>query len=69
MGGENFWNNREAAQKVVEETSRLRKRIEPLRVAENQLADLVGMVELGQAEPESNLSRELKSSWPQPAHT
>ncbi len=50
MGGENFWNNREAAQKVVEETSRLRKRIEPLRVAENQLADLVGMVELGQAE-------------------
>ena len=50
MGGENFWNNREAAQKVVEETSRLRKRIEPLRVAENQLADLVGLVELGQAE-------------------
>jgi peptide chain release factor 2 len=50
MAGENFWNNREAAQKVVEETSRLRKRIEPLRVAENQLADLVGMVELGQAE-------------------
>jgi len=53
MGGENFWNNREAAQKVVEETSRLRKRIEPLRVAENQLADLVGLVELGQAEDEA----------------
>ncbi len=53
MGGENFWNNREAAQKVVEETSRLRKRIEPLRVAENQLTDLVGMVELGQAEDEA----------------
>ena len=53
MGGENFWNNREAAQKVVEETSRLRKRIEPLRVAENQLAEMVGMVELGQAEDEA----------------
>ena len=53
MGGENFWNNRDAAQKVVEETSRLRKRIEPLRVAENQLTDLVGMVELGQAEDEA----------------
>ncbi len=57
MGGENFWNNREAAQKVVEETSRLRKRIEPLRVAENQLADLVGMVELGQAEDEATQSQ------------
>ena len=57
MGAENFWNNREAAQKVVEETSRLRKRIEPLRVAENQLADLVGMVELGQAEDEATQSQ------------
>ena len=47
MAAENFWDNRENAQKFVEESSSLRKRIEPFRKAETQLADLLGMVELG----------------------
>ena len=53
MAGEQFWDHREAAQKVVEEAARLRKRTEPFRKAERQLEDLLGMVELGQAEDES----------------
>ena len=52
MAGDNFWDKREAAQKVVEECARLRRRIEPFRSAEKQLADLIGMVELGQEEEE-----------------
>ena len=39
MAGDNFWDHREAAQKVVEEAARLRKRTEPFRKAESQLAD------------------------------
>ena len=53
MAGDNFWDHREAAQKVVEEAARLRKRTEPFRKAERQLEDLLGMVELGQAEDEA----------------
>ena len=53
MAGEQFWDHREAAQKVVEEAARLRKRTEPFRKAERQLEDLMGMVELGQAEDEA----------------
>ena len=53
MAGEQFWEHREAAQKVVEEAARLRKRTEPFRKAERQLEDLLGMVELGQAEDEA----------------
>ena len=53
MAGEQFWDHREAAQKVVEEAARLRKRTEPFRKAERQLEDLLGMVELGQAEDEA----------------
>ena len=53
MAGEQFWDQREAAQKVVEEAARLRKRTEPFRKAERQLEDLLGMVELGQAEDEA----------------
>ena len=62
MAGEQFWDHREAAQKVVEEAARLRKRTEPFRKAERQLEDLLGMVELGQAEDEAtqaNLAEEI----------
>ena len=64
MAGDNFWDNREAAQRVVEECARLRRRIEPFRSAERQLADLIGMVELGQEEEEETqalLIEEIKA--------
>ncbi len=54
MAVDSFWDNRKAAQKVVEECADLRKRIEPLRAAEKQLDDLQLMVELGVEEDEAN---------------
>lgn len=62
MSADNFWDDRENAQKFVEEASALRKRIDPYRKAVNQLADLQGMVELGAEEDEaiqSDLAEEL----------
>src|SRR5437867_5952860 len=52
MGADNFWNNRDQAQKLIEEANSLRERIEPLLKAEKQLEDFQVMVELGEAEPE-----------------
>jgi peptide chain release factor 2 len=51
MAAENFWNNREQAQKLIEEASTLRNKIEPLLDAEKRLDDLRVMIELAEAEP------------------
>jgi peptide chain release factor 2 len=51
MAKESFWNNREAAQKVVEEASGIKKRLEPLGEAEKQANDLQVLIELAEAEP------------------
>jgi peptide chain release factor 2 len=53
MAGESFWNNREQAQKLIEESNSLRNKIEPLLKAEKELEDFRVMVELGEAEPEN----------------
>jgi peptide chain release factor 2 len=52
MATENFWNNREQAQKLIDEANSLRTKTEPLLKAEKQLEDFHVMVELGEAEPE-----------------
>ena len=51
MAAENFWNNREQAQKLIDEANSLRNKTEPLLKAEKQLEDFHVMVELGDAEP------------------
>ena len=64
MAAETFWNNREEAQKLIDEASSLRKRIEPLFESEKKLEDLQVMAELAEAEPESAqpaLARELEA--------
>lgn len=53
MAAESFWNNREQAQKLIEESNSLRNKIEPLFKAEKQLEDFQVMLELGEAEPEA----------------
>lgn len=53
MAAETFWNNREQAQKLIEESNSLRTRIDPLLKAEKELEDFRVMVELGEAEPDS----------------
>jgi len=66
MAGDSFWNNREQAQKLIDEANSLRKRIDPLIKAEKQVEDFHVMVELSEGEPEAeqikhqkNLEREL----------
>ncbi len=51
MAADNFWNNREQAQKLIDEANSLRGKIEPLIEAERHLDDFRVMVELGQSEP------------------
>src|SRR5947207_9087017 len=51
MAADNFWNNREQAQKLIDESNALRGKTEPLLKAEKQLEDFHVMVELGEAEP------------------
>src|SRR5262245_30822931 len=53
MAGDTFWNNREQAQKLIEEASTLRNKVDPLLKAEKELEDFHVMVELGEAEPEA----------------
>ncbi|MGH7940296.1 MAG: peptide chain release factor 2 [Limisphaerales bacterium] len=53
MAEEGFWNNRERAQQIIDESNSLRNKIEPLLDAEKQLADFRDLVELGQGEPEA----------------
>jgi peptide chain release factor 2 len=53
MAAETFWNNREQAQKSIDEATSLRKKVDPLLQAEKKLEDFQVMVELGEHEPES----------------
>ncbi len=53
MAAETFWNNREQAQKLIDEASSLRRNLDPLLDAERKLEDLQVMVELAEAEPEA----------------
>jgi len=51
MTRDNFWDVREKAQKFIDESNALKKKVEPFIAAEKQLADLEVMIELGEAEP------------------
>jgi peptide chain release factor 2 len=66
MATDNFWNNREKAQALIDEANSLRNKIEPLLQAEKQLEDFRVMLELGEGEPpeaqaqvEQELTRDL----------
>jgi peptide chain release factor 2 len=64
MAGETFWNNREQAQRLIDESNTLRNKIDPLLRAEKDLDDLRVMIELGEAEPEQaqeKIQRELEA--------
>jgi peptide chain release factor 2 len=51
MAGESFWNNQEAAQKVINEANDIRGKLDPLARFGKQFEDLKVMLELAQAEP------------------
>lgn len=60
MAQDTFWNNREQAQKLIDEASLIRKKIEPLFGTEKKLDDLKVMIELCEAEPEEAQLKHLK---------
>jgi peptide chain release factor 2 len=64
MAGETFWNNRDQAQKLIEEANELRKKVDPLLQFEEQIEHCRVMLELGESEPQSaqlKLERELEA--------
>jgi peptide chain release factor 2 len=63
MAAETFWNNRDQAQKIIDEANGLRGKTEPLLKAEKELEDFKVMVELGLSEPpeaQARLEQELE---------
>ncbi len=67
MAAEGFWNNNEQAQKIIEESNGLKRRVEPFLKAEKQFEDFQVMLELGEAEPpdaqmtlQTEMERDLK---------
>lgn len=51
MAADSFWNNQELAKKTIEETNRLKKKVEPLLKFESRSADTSVLLELGESEP------------------
>jgi peptide chain release factor 2 len=50
MAADTFWDNREQAQKLIDEAGSLRKKIDPLEAADKRVEDFRVMVELGREE-------------------
>src|ERR1041385_7899197 len=67
MAAENFWNNREKAQQLIDEAGSIRKKIEPLFAAEKKLADFQVMVELCEAESTESQAKHLRELEPEVA--
>jgi peptide chain release factor 2 len=67
MTSDTFWNNREAAQKVIDESNGIKRKLDPLHALERQLSDFQVLVELGEAEPEAtqlSMEKELERDIP-----
>jgi peptide chain release factor 2 len=67
MTSDTFWGNREKAQKVIDETNSIKKKLDPLFALERQLSDFQILIELGEAEPEETqlaMEKELARDIP-----
>jgi len=51
MASDSFWNNQEAARKVIEEANLLKRKVEPMVAFGRRLEDVGVLLELGEAEP------------------
>ena len=60
MAQENFWNNREQAQKLIDESNALRKKVDPVLQSEKQLDDFRVMLELSEGEPEAEQAKHAR---------
>jgi peptide chain release factor 2 len=62
MAGDGFWNSREQAQKVIEESNGLKRKIEPFLKFETGVADLQVLLEIGETEPAPEQDRIQKEA-------
>jgi peptide chain release factor 2 len=63
MARDSFWGNREQAQKLIEESNLIRRKVDPVLAAEHKLRDFHEMLELAAHEPQGaqqSLSEELQ---------
>jgi len=60
MSQDSFWDNRAYAQKLVDESAAIKRRIEPLLKAETQQSDMQTMLELADGEDEAT-QKEIQS--------
>ncbi|KAB2661055.1 MAG: peptide chain release factor 2 [Verrucomicrobia bacterium] len=51
MASDSFWNNQEAARKVIDEANSLKRKVEPMVAFGRRLEDVGVLLELGEAEP------------------
>lgn len=64
MAGENFWANREQAQKLIDESTSLHKKVDPLLKADKQLKDFEELLALAEGEPptvQASLQNEIEA--------
>ncbi len=47
MSREDFWNDREAAQKLMDEGSGIRRKLDPIQSGDRKIDDMEVMIELG----------------------
>jgi peptide chain release factor 2 len=63
MADEAFWNNREKAQKFIDEGNTIRGKVDPVLQAERKVADFREMIELSEGEPpaaQAQMEKELE---------
>jgi peptide chain release factor 2 len=56
MARDNFWENREQAQKLIDESNSIRRKVDPVLSAERKIQDYREILELAEAESESDQS-------------
>jgi len=53
MSRDNFWDNREQAQKLIDESNSIRRKVDRVLAAERRVRDYLEILELAESEPES----------------
>jgi peptide chain release factor 2 len=62
MSQETFWSNQNSAQKTVEESNSIKRRLAPLNATEERVEDLKVLIEIGEAESEADQPPVLKEA-------
>jgi len=60
MAGSDFWNSQEKARTVIDEANSIKRKIEPLADVTKKVDDLAVLIELTEAEPETQQEKALK---------